>query len=80
MAHDTSEQYENIQAEVKTHLKDLGYADISSLTALDDDRDSYGAIIYRWSLITNGIDYSVECYTIDGSIDISIDVYDCLNP
>ena len=76
MAYDKEEQYENAKAEVETHLKHLGYADISSLTALDDDRDSNGAFIFRWSLIANGTDYNVEYYTIDESIDI----YDCLNP
>ena len=68
-------EYELATTKVQDYLRKLEYDDLSSLTALDNDRDSNDCVIFRWSFIVGGVDYSVEFYTADEEIDF----YDCLN-
>lgn len=68
-------EYELATTKVQEHLRSLGYDDLSSMTALSDDEDSNGFIMFRWSFIVDKVDYSIEFYTADNEIDF----YDCLN-
>jgi hypothetical protein len=68
-------EYELATTEVQDYLRNLGYNDLTTLSSLDDDTDSNYCLIYRWSFIVGDVDYTVEYFTVDASIDL----YDCLN-
>ena len=65
--------YTEATEEVIKFLNDKGIN--SLLSSLNDDTDGNGNVIYRWSVISNGVDYSIEYYTDNNEIDF----YDCLN-
>ena len=63
-------EYELATTKVQDYLRNLGYEDLSTLSSLDDDTDSNYCLIYRWSFIVGDIDYTVEYFTADESIDL----------
>ncbi len=68
-------EYEIAVDKVHNYLRDLGYDNLNNLIPLDDDIDAYNNTIYRWSFVVEDIDYSIEYYVSNETIDF----YDCLN-